>query len=121
MLDRDPPRPDPGQLMPQRLGLPDAPEGIAHDGVDQVQDMESDSAVSFDPVARVIAELGVNDSLAAAANPLRRCRIPSEAVTPPWQGQSRDAVNPRFRALPYAVARVSAVSSRVAFLGDRSR
>src|SRR5205085_7266697 len=51
-------RPDAGPQVLQRLGLANALEGIANDGLDEVEGPQRDAAVRLHPVAQVLAELG---------------------------------------------------------------
>lgn len=52
-----------GEIL-EWLRLADAGEGIAHDGLYQVEGAERHLAVSFDPVAQVVTELRLEDGLA---------------------------------------------------------
>src|SRR5262249_27368223 len=62
VLLRDPPRPRPGQLVLQRLGLAHADERFTQGRLDQLQDAEGNPAIVLDP-GKILAELRVKDGV----------------------------------------------------------
>lgn len=71
--------PDAGGEILEGFGFADAGEGIAHDGLYQVEGAERHLAVSLDPVAQVVTELRLEDGLAVFTS---QCRFPGGAFLP---------------------------------------
>jgi len=65
--------PDAGGKILERFRFADAGEGIAHDGLDQVEGAQRHLAVTLNTVAQVITELRLEDGLAVFTS---QCRFP---------------------------------------------
>lgn len=55
--------PDVRAEMPKGFRLPEPRERVGHDGLDEVDNFESDTSVVLDPVAKVFAELVLKDAV----------------------------------------------------------
>ena len=63
MLVGNAPRPASRQNVPQRFGLSDPGERLTQHGLHELQHPQSNLAIGFNPVAKVLAELGVENGL----------------------------------------------------------
>ena len=61
VLLRDASRPATLQVVAQGLGLSDATKGIAQSGLDELEHAECRAAIPADPVAKILAEFGMED------------------------------------------------------------
>ncbi len=59
MLLSDPSGPTTAEDVFQRFGFSEALEWIPHDGINQIKDSQSDSALVFDPKSQVLKKLGL--------------------------------------------------------------
>jgi hypothetical protein len=89
---RNPPRPAPCQHILQRLRFANSSKRIAQDGLNQFDGAQSNLAISRNPVAKILAELGME------------YRFPISVAR---QVQSPDEVFPTAPASPSAVLHVA--------------
>ena len=64
MLLGEPPGPDIGAQILEWFGFADPAERLAHDGFDEGKNSESCAPISLDPIAQVVAKLGLKHRIA---------------------------------------------------------
>lgn len=66
MLSSEAPGPDAESEVFQRLGPSDAPKGVSHDSLHDIQRTQGDLAIRFHPVPKVFSELRMKHGFAPA-------------------------------------------------------
>src|SRR5438105_9499691 len=67
VLVSETPGPGAWHAILQWLRTPDAPKRIVHDSLDEVEGTQRHATVCFDPVAEILAKLGMEDGFAGSS------------------------------------------------------